>query len=133
MKKFAIKSFILLLLPLFLITSCDGDDDSVSCEADSLSEIIVGTWEADYDPNTVTFNADGTLDDPNEVVIGGEVNGIVFTEKTYEVISDTELYVRAQEPNNPTNNVDATLDVTSFDCDEFSIELFGITGTFTKQ
>jgi hypothetical protein len=134
MKSTFLKFSLLAMLPLFLFTSCEDDDSDVAaCEADSLSEVIVGTWLSDYDPNTVTFNADGTLNDPDDVVFAAEVNGVVFSEKTYEVRSNTELYVKATDPNDPNNSADATIDVTSFDCDEFVISIAGFTGTFTRQ
>jgi|GEM_PF-715087 len=123
-------SFIALLL-LTVFSSCKKDDDS--CTAPSLSENIIGTWAPEWGTTTVEFNADGTLDDPGSLIIGTEINGVVYSDKTYNVVSDEEIYVRAADPNNSTLAAEATLGVTVNECDKITISILGMEASMNRE
>lgn len=122
---------LIVLLSLTIFSSCKKDDDS--CTAPSLSENIIGTWSPEWATTTVEFNTDGTLDDPGDALIGAEVNGVVYSDKTYNVVSDEELYVRAADPNNSTLAVEATVDVTVNECDKITISLLGAEASMNRE
>lgn len=109
---------ILFLLGIAFLTSC-GDDD---CEPPTLAENIVGTWEVVISNEDVEFRADGTLIDPNDAIIGGEINGTVLNEKSYTV-SGTTVNVRAASGS---QFVDADLEMSNIECDEMTASVFGI-------
>ena len=81
--------FFLLIASLLLTTiACDKDDD---CEAGQLSTNIVGEWSVTalgLPAGDVKFNANGTLEDVDDVLIDGEIGGIAVDEKTYVVTSN---------------------------------------------
>jgi hypothetical protein len=114
------KALIVLLSASLMFGSC-GED----CTLTTLDEIIIGSWDVialGQNTGTIEFLADGTLIDPDDALIGGEINGTVLDEKTYEVLSSTQFNARAAKG---TSFVDADFDVTSFDCDDIIIDLFG--------
>jgi len=131
MKKTILNYSLLALLSFAVFSSCKKDDDS--CTVPSLSENIIGTWSPEWGTTTVEFNTDGTLDDPGDAIVGAEINGVVFSNKTYNVVSDEELYVRAADPNDDTQAVDATLDITGNECDKITISLLGIEASMNRQ
>ena len=61
--------------------------------------IGIPTLVANYIPNgiEVEFQSDGTLIDPNDAIIGGESNGVVFTVKTWSA-TNSVLSVSASAP-----------------------------------
>ncbi|MEM9835749.1 MAG: hypothetical protein AAF828_04575 [Bacteroidota bacterium] len=90
------RHFSLLLFAFFVLTfttSCGDDEDD--CMAPELSANIVGSWNATT--GAATFQADGTLIDPDDAIIGAEINGVVYTRKSYSVNQDT-LTVVAMPP-----------------------------------
>jgi hypothetical protein len=117
---------------LVFATSCDTTTDP--CVPPALQQNIVGTWKADYEPTATAFEfkTDGTLTDPDDAVLGGEINGDKLTVKTYRTIGEDSLYVRAASPTT-TNAIDATFPVVSNECDKITIEIFTVQGSFTRQ
>jgi len=132
MKKTILNYSLLVLFSVAIFSSCKKDDDS-SCTAPSLSENIIGVWVPTWETSTVGFNADGTLDDPADAMIGFEINGLVYSNKTYSVVSDSELYVRAADPNDDTQAIDATFEVTGNECDKITMSIFGIEAAMNRQ
>lgn len=130
--KITLATFLFSLL--FFATSCDKSSDDVSCTAPALQQNIVGTWKADYEPTAAAFEfrSNGTLNDPDDAIIGGSVNGDVFTVKTYQTIGEDSLYVKAASATT-TNFVDVTLPVKKNECDEITFEFFGVDGSITRQ
>lgn len=127
-------SLAALLFSLLFFTSCDKAADDATCTAPALQQNIVGTWTADYEPtaSAFEFKADGTLSDPSDAIIGGEVNGDKFTVKTYQTVGEDSIYVKAASATT-TNSVDATLPVAKNECDKITLEFFGIQGAISRQ
>lgn len=130
--KIALAAFLFSLL--FFATSCDKSSDDVSCTAPALQQNIVGTWKADYEPTAAAFEfkSNGTLDDPDDAILGGDINGDKLTVKTYQTIGEDSLYVKAASPTT-TNFIDATFPVKENECDEITFEFFGVEGSITRQ
>ena len=96
MKKAFLFYTILSLVSILTFTSCSDE----SCEDQTLSEIIVGTWKSEFGSSTIEFLSDGTLIDTEDALIGFESNGVVYSEKSYLVVSETEIILQAADPNN---------------------------------
>ncbi len=58
---------------ILAITACKEDE----CVAPDLADNIIGTWKVARDGNSVEFQTDGTLIDPNDALIGAEINETV--------------------------------------------------------
>ena len=86
----------MLAFLLAVTVACNKDDDAPCTD---LGDTLIGSWSVTaigLDLGDVEFKSDGTLIDPDDVLIGGEVNGIVLDEKSYTVtVSYTHL--RAHE------------------------------------
>lgn len=109
---------LIVLLPLLvLITSCQKDD----CEAPPVGENIVGTWQVDGQSGTVVFQADGTLLDPNDLLIDGEVNGMVLDEKSWMLVPGDYLLLRAE---NGSTSLESEFYIAGNDCNRISLEVF---------
>ena len=98
-----------LASPLQLFVNC-GDED---CVAPPFAENIVGTWEVG--DGTATFNADGTIDDPDHNLMDVSVQGIQLTVKSYMISGDT-LTVRGENPDNTVASWDEYI-LVSNNCD----------------
>ena len=106
------------MLPLLvLFASCQKDD----CEAPPVGENIVGTWQVDGQSGTVVFQADGTLLDPNDLLIDGEVNGMVLDEKTWMLVPGDYLLLRAE---NGSTSLESEFYIAGNDCNRISLEIF---------
>ncbi|MGH1337189.1 MAG: hypothetical protein ACRBFS_13780 [Aureispira sp.] len=124
-------SFVAVLFSVLFFTSCDKDSD---CTAPALEQNIIGTWTADYEPSASAFEfkSDGTLSDPSDAVLGGEINGDKLTVKTYQTIGEDSLYVKAASATT-TNFLETTFPVTKNDCDKITITIATIPGSFSRQ
>lgn len=112
--------FLLLAAATLCFTSC-GDDD---CTAPALSENIVGSWTV-VTGETVEFQSDGTLVDPDDGIIGAEVNGVVFSDKSYAILGSDSLFVEAADPAG-SGSTSFTFPVTENECDDITLELLGV-------
>lgn len=126
------KIFNLLVLASLLAftTSCDKDDD-VDCN--NLSETIVGEWTVTalgLDLGDVEFKSDGTLIDPDGVLIEGEVGGVVFDEKSYTVDGNESFTAKAE---NGGNSAEVEYTVTSLECNEINLSVLGIAATMNRR
>lgn len=123
--------FFLLIASLLLTTiACDKDDD---CEAGQLSTNIVGEWSVTalgLPAGDVKFNANGTLEDVDDVLIDGEIGGIAVDEKTYVVTSNEAFTLRAMQG---ANFVEQDVDVISYTCDEIVAEILGFQFTLRRN
>lgn len=109
---------LFLLIPiLMLATSCQKDD----CDAPPVGQNIVGTWQVDNQSGSVVFQADGTLLDPNDLLINGEVNGMVLDQKTWMLIPGDYLLLRAE---NGSTALESDFFITRNDCNRISLEVF---------
>ncbi|MEN0005698.1 MAG: hypothetical protein AAF798_16230 [Bacteroidota bacterium] len=124
--------FLLVFLALGLVlftTSCDNDDD---CTAPALEENIVGTWSIPLSGDgTIEFQADGTLLDPDDLLYGVEVNGIVYSQKSYS-ISGTTLSVTAEAPGGAGSS-SADFEVVSNECDVITISILTLDVDMNRQ
>ncbi|MCF8237766.1 MAG: hypothetical protein K9I85_06395 [Saprospiraceae bacterium] len=112
---------LILLMPvLLLMASCKKDD----CEAPPVGENIVGTWKVDSQSGTVVFQEDGTLLDPNDLLISGEVNGMVLDEKTWMLIPGDYLLLTA---SNQSSSLESEFYIARNDCNRISLEVFFLT------
>lgn len=120
------QSFALLaIFAVLFVTSCQTTDDT--CTPPALEENIKGTWTAIWENNAeVKFMANGQLSDPSNAILGGEVNGVQLTVKTYEVRANNKLYVKAEAPNAPNTYLDTTIPVTKNECNTLTLEFAGI-------
>jgi hypothetical protein len=126
-----------MLKPLFFIAfialvtlSCNKKED---CTPGELSSVIVGKWDLTAlgtNAGSVEFKSDGTLVDPDDVLIGGESGGVILDQKSYQVLSNTLVSVRAE---NGGQFVEAEFHVTSYTCDEIKIDVIGIEGIFSRK
>lgn len=126
-----LKLMLLFLGGFLMMSSCKKDKES--CPADDLSGAIVGVWNVSalgQAAGQVEFKADGTLIDPDDILISGESNGTVLDDKSYTVPSNQQLKVKAAKD---AQFLEATLAVTSFDCDVVELTAFGITATLTRK
>jgi hypothetical protein len=128
-----LKILNLLLLTALLAVSigCDKDDDDKNCS--DLESTIVGSWTISAlgtEQGDVEFKSDGTLIDPDEVLIGGEVGGVILDEKSYEVHADTSFTAIAAKGS---NSVEFEYNVISFTCDEITLDVLGIVATMNRN
>ncbi len=112
---------LILLIPvLLLVSSCRKDD----CEAPPVGDNVVGTWKVDSESGTVVFQADGTLIDPNDLLIDGEVNGMVLDQKTWMIVPGDYLLLSAQ---NQSTSLESEFYIARNDCNHISLEMFFLT------
>ncbi len=112
---------LILLIPVLLLaTSCRKDD----CEAPPIGENIVGTWKVDGQSGSVVFQEDGTLLDPNDLLIDGEVDGMILDEKSWMIIPGDYLLLSA---TNQSTLLESEFFIARNDCNRISLELFFLT------
>lgn len=126
------QSFALLaVLALLFATSCQPATDD--CTPPALGTNIIGKWSAAWKTNaTIEFKSNGTLSDPSDAIVGGEINGQALTVKTYEINGDS-LKVRAEAPNNPAQALTANVKVSENQCDRITLEILGIGVHMNRQ
>ncbi len=108
---------LLLLIPaLLLVTSCQKD----TCDAPPVGQNIVGTWKVDSQSGSVVFQADGTLLDPNDLLIDGSVNGMVLDQKSWMLIPGDYLLLRAE---NGSTSLESEFYISRNDCNRISLEV----------
>ncbi len=119
----------LLLIPfaflMLFVTSCSKDD----CTAPALAENIIGTWSVTLGTTDIEFKSDGTLIDPGDALIGGEINGVVLDEKSYTVVADTLNLTAAKGSQFLT----ASLPVTDNQCDKITVEVIGLSAELKRK
>ncbi len=123
-----IKQVMILVLAVATIgfTSCKDDE----CTAPGLSENIVGTWEVQFSGSEAEFQSDGTLVDPDDAIIGGEINGVVLDQKSWSAVGEDSLYVRAASGS---SSIDATLPILKNECDQITTEIIGISVNLNRK
>jgi hypothetical protein len=129
MKPTPIFLFVLMVAGLCL-ASCSKDKD---CDNTSLATAIVGSWDViafGINSGEIEFREDGTLIDPNDVLIGYELNGVPYDQKSYETIGDTILVATATDGN---GIFEFEFDVTSYSCEEIEIDVIGIPATLRRN
>ena len=122
--------FLLAAFTIISFTSCSKDDD---CTAPAIAVNIIGTWDAVLGSGEVEFKTDGTYVDDDEALLGVEVNGIVYDQRTYAISGDT-LTLTVADPNGGGES-SAEFEVTQNECDEIKLEVdaFGIVITETLK
>ena len=121
--------FYFLMVFTLILTSCGKDDD---CDETSLSSVIVGEWNLNAlgsNMGSAEFRSDGTLVDEDDILISGEINGIVLEDKTYTISGDSLITLRVATGSNALT---AELPVTSFDCNEIQSSVAGIDVSFNR-
>lgn len=124
---------LLLLAALLMTSACKKDDDDDPCVATDLSETIVGKWNVtalEMNLGDVEFKSDGTLIDPDDVLIGGEVGGVILDEKSYVVTSNESFTATAEKGS---NSVEFDYDVITFTCDEIKLDVLGVVATMSRK
>ena len=125
-----ILNFLLLAFLLAATVACNKDDDAPCTD---LGDTLIGSWSVTaigLDLGDVEFKSDGTLIDPDDVLIGGEVNGIVLDEKSYTVNGNTSFNTKGEKGSNST---EVEYQVSSIKCDEISISILGIGATMKRN
>ncbi len=106
-----------------LFASCGSD-----CELTALDDIMVGEWT--LNGNDLSFNADGTLDDP-ENAFEASINDIDLLDKTWSTEGDTVLIVTSSNVDPPAS-LSTNFEIESLDCDEVKANAL-ITFTFKRK
>lgn len=109
--------FISVLLSMILMGSCKKDD----CSPPYIGENIVGTWRVNGSSDTVVFMEDGTLLDPKDALISGEVNGMVLDKKTWSIVPGDYLLLRAE---NMSSVIESEFEIVDERCDRIDLEIF---------
>ena len=125
-----ILNFLLLAFLLAVTVACNKDDDAPCTD---LGDTLIGSWSVTaigLDLGDVEFKSDGTLIDPDDVLIGGEVGGVVLDEKSYTVNGNTSFNTKAEKGSNST---EVEYQVSSISCDEISISILGIGATMKRN
>lgn len=119
-------SFILVLG----IFSC-GNDDEAPANCTDFNETIVGTWEcAPCGEGEATFNADGSLSDPNGLFLDAEVGGVSLDNKTWS--SDgTNLNVRAETLGGQF--LEAEIMIVETNCDRITLSILSQEFDITRK
>jgi len=128
-----IKFLLVSLLTIGLFSSCGDDEETCDPETLTLSSAIVGSWSISSQGanlGEVEFLADGTLVDPNGVMISGEINGMSLDDKSYRTTGNETLSLRAESGS---NFQESELPITSFGCDEILAQFAGRPITFTRR
>lgn len=116
--------FLLFILLGLLAVSC-GDD---ACESTDINEIILGTWS--YNGFDITFNADGSMDDPSNL-FEGEINNVILDEDRYTLNGDSILTIETFSSSPPAEiSIDYKID--SYNCEEMVLTSF-VTVTMEKK
>lgn len=116
------KNLFLLVITMFALAACSKDDD---CNDETLATTIVGGWNVYFgslQQGAVEFQADGTLIDGTDALIGGEAGGMPLDEKSYEINGDVLSLTAA----NDAGSVSVDMDVTSYTCDQIEIDFGGL-------
>ena len=109
-----------------VLVACKKDDD---CNEDSLESAIVGDWSLfvdDVDYGNVEFESDGTLVDPDSLLINPDGGtGEVFDILTYEVHNNSAFSAYADNAAMQTQ-LFVDYDVESFTYDEIVLDGFSV-------
>lgn len=109
--------FTCLLFSLILMGSCKKDD----CSPPYVGENIVGTWKVNGSSDTVVFLEDGTLLDPKDALISGEVNGMVLDQKSWSIVPGDYLLLRAENMNSV---IESEFEIVNHECNRIDLEVF---------
>lgn len=115
---------ILFLAASFLLISC-GEDPV----CDVLADTLPGTWNVTNLAGTsgeIVLNADGSLEDSDNILIEYENNGVMGDIKTWSLSDSTDLTFTAMiDPTLGSGSASVTTSVTSFDCDQVTLDVGG--------
>ncbi len=120
----------LFALTILLTSSCKKDD----CVAGNLETVIVGEWNVTVliPVGSVEFKANGDLIDPDNALLDEEVNGVTLNKKSYVVVSNSLLRLRAENDIN-ADFVVYDVDITSYECDEIVFDVLGVEGRLSRK
>ncbi|CAA6816373.1 MAG: Unknown protein [uncultured Aureispira sp.] len=126
--KFLKQGLVVLMFALF-ITACTQED--TDCVPPAVDQNIVGTWTVTSGVATVEFEADGTLIDPSDDILGGVINGDTLSVKTYSIANDTLYTVAASATT--TNTIDAQFPIDENECDKITLSVIGLPFVLTRE
>ena len=126
--KFLKQGLVVLIVALFM-TACTQEDSD--CTPPAVEQNIVGTWTVTGGVATVEFQANGTLIDPSNDILGAVINGDTLSVKTYSVANDT-LYTVAASPTT-TNTMDLQFPINNNECDKITLSLIGLPVVLTRE
>lgn len=116
-------SFLFLALS-FMMISC-GEDET----CDVLQDTLVDTWNITNlggESGEITLQEDGTLVDDNNIIIEYENNGNTGDIKTWSLDGNDLTFTATVDPAVGSGFGSVTLTVTSFDCDQVTLDLGGL-------
>lgn len=99
-----------------IIASCGTED----CELTDINDIIIGDWT--LNGSDLTFNSDGTLDDPDNV-LEASLGDIELLDKSYALEGDTVLSIKSSN-SDPALSLTTYFDIESYDCNEIVTKSF---------
>ncbi len=120
---------VLVIASALFMTSCTQEDSD--CTPPAVSQNIVGSWTVTGGVATVEFEANGTLVDPSDDILGGVINGDTLSVKTYSVANDTLYTVAASATT--TQSIDAKFPITKNECDKITLSILGIPFVLTRE
>lgn len=136
MKKTKISLLLVLAACSTLIySSCSKDDSEDSCTPPAIEENIIGKWNAALVGEEVEFKSDGSYVDGAEVLLGAEVNGLKYDQRTYRINGD--VLTLKVSPATTNDSAVVEYDILENKCNQIKLGLdFGgqvITATLDKK
>jgi len=119
---------VLMVAVALFMTACTQDSD---CTPPAVETNIVGSWTVTAGTATVEFQANGTLVDPSDDILGGVINGDSLSVKTYSISNDTLYTVAASATT--TNSIDVQFPITKNECDKITLSVIGVPFVLTRE
>jgi hypothetical protein len=88
MKNIKTKLILVLAVGIAVIYSSCSKESKESCTPPVIKENIIGSWRSVTVGGEVEFKSDGTYVDDDEMLLGVEVNGLKYDQRTYKVNGD---------------------------------------------
>jgi len=117
--------FLMILMGLFA-TAC-GDE-----ECPVLADIVVGEWNLNSG-GCIELQSDGTLIDLDDSLIGFDSNGNSADIKTWALSGDTLTFRAEIDPALGSGFAEITPVVTSFECDQMSLDFQIISASLDRK
>ncbi len=129
--------FVFFTISVTLLPSCKKEEVVVpvvtpTCTPPVASKNLIGTWTVKVAGKTqtgsVTFNADGSLSDPNDFLVSGEINGVKLTDKSWTLDADEKTL--SLKVAKGFNSLGYSFTVAANECNSIKVTSFAF-GEFT--
>ena len=119
------KSLVSFFVVIVLLVGCKSKSED--CVAPAIDKNLVGTWKAvviedseESGTGTLTFNADGTINDPGNLFLGSPV-----TKSTWKVIGG-DVETTFATSGTSVSSVSFTFKVKENTCTKIVLDVFGL-------